>query len=246
MCRMLGVVFRERPRLDAFRDLQHIAEVGPVPDQGDELPGHRDGWGIASFMAGSPRYVGRSERPMHMDPSYDSALIDVAALEGPNIAIAHARRGSEGSRSMANTHPFISDGVVFAHNGTVKSFQPQTTRQAKGQTDSERLFMALLDRVDEKKGVGEAMKSLIREDVKGREYTALILMVSDGRALYGYRGYAEERNAWYYALKVSQCEGIVTLFQETVQGYAGDVIEIPNGGLVKVTLDLGVSYERVL
>lgn len=246
MCRILGVVFRNKPRLDAFRDLQHVAEVGPVPEQGEELPGHRDGWGIVSFMAGSPRYIGRSERPMHMDPSYDSALRDVAALDGPNILIAHARRGSEGSRSMANTHPFISDGIVFAHNGTVKGFEPQTTRKAKGQTDSERLFMALLDRLDQKGDLGEAIKSLVLEDVKGHEYTAAIMMASDGRALYGYRGYAEERNAWYYSLKVSQCEGIVTLFQETVQGYAGNVLEVPNGGLVKVTLDRDVSYERVL
>jgi predicted glutamine amidotransferase len=243
---MLGVVFREKPRLDAFRDLQHVAEVGPVPEQGDELPGHRDGWGIASFRAGSPRYMGRSERPMHMDPSYDSALRDVASLDGPNVIIAHARRGSEGSRSMANTHPFISDGLVFAHNGTVKGFHPSTTRAAKGQTDSERLFMALLDRVDEKRDLGEAIKSLVREDIRGHEFTAAIMMVSDGASLYGYRGYAEERNSWYYTLRVSECPNTVTLFQETIHGYAGDVIDVPNGGLVRVSPGLGVSYERVL
>jgi predicted glutamine amidotransferase len=243
---MLGAVFREKPRLDAFRDLQHVAEIGPVPDQGDELPGHRDGWGIASFRAGSPRYMGRSERAMHMDPSYDSALRDVASLEGPNIVIAHARRGSEGSRSMANTHPFISDNMVFAHNGTVKGFHPTTTRAAKGQTDSERLFMALLDRVDEKRDLGDAIKSLVREDIGGHEFTAAIMMVSDGARLYGYRGYAEERNSWYYTLRVSECANIVTLFQETIHGFEGDVIEVPNGGLVRVDLDLRVSYERVL
>lgn len=246
MCRMVGTVFLDKVGLDSFRDLQHVAEVGAVPDQGDELPGHRDGWGIVSFMAGSPMYVGRSEREMHLDPSYDSALRSVAAIRGPNIAIAHARRGSEGSRSMVNTHPFISDGVAFAHNGTVKSFHPDTSRNAKGQTDSERLFMALMDRYDEKKRLRPALKSLILEDVAGHEYTALILMVSDGKELLGYRGYAREEDSWYYGMKVSMCPGVVTLFQETVHGYAGDVEEVANGEMVAVRTDLSVDRERLL
>ncbi len=246
MCRMVGAVFRERPSIDAFRDLQHVAEVGRVPEQGDQLPGHRDGWGIASFRAGSPRYMGRSERPMHMDPSYDSALHDVASLVGPGIVIAHARRGSEGSISLQNTHPFIMDGIVFAHNGTVKSFHPETKRKAKGQTDSERLFMALLDRHDEKNDLGDALRSLIREDVHRHDYSAVILLVSDGRTLFGYRGYAEEKNAWYYGLSVSRCPGIVTLFQETIQGYAGDIDQVANGEMVAVNLGLEVRKERVL
>lgn len=246
MCRMIGVVFRDKVSLDSFRDLQHVAEAGTVPDQGDEMPGHRDGWGIVSFMAGSPMYVGRSEREMHLDPSYDSALESVAAIRGPNIVIAHARRGSEGSRSMANTHPFISGGVAFAHNGTVKSFHPDTSRKPKGQTDSERLFMAFMDRYDEKRELRSALKSLIREDVAGHEHTALIMMVSDGRELLGYRGYASEKDSWYYSMNVSKCPQTVTLFQETVQGYAGEVESVANGEMVAVGLDLTVGRERLL
>lgn len=246
MCRMVGVVFRDKIGLDAFKDLRHVAEVGTVPDQGDELPGHRDGWGIVSFMAGSPMYVGRSEREVHLDPSFDSALRNVSAIRGPNIVIAHARRGSEGSRSMVNTHPFISDGVVFAHNGTVKSFHPETSRIAKGQTDSERLFMSLMDRHDEKKELRAAMKSLIQEDVAGHEYTALILMASDGKELLGYRGYAREEDSWYYSMKISRCPHAVTLFQETAYGYAGEVEEIANGEMVAVSIDLEVSRQKLL
>lgn len=246
MCRMVGVVFRDRQDIGVLRDLQHVAEIGAVPDQGDEPPGHRDGWGIVSFMAGSPRYVGRSEREMHLDPSYDSALREVAKLKGPNILIAHARRGSEGSRSMLNTHPFVSDGLVFAHNGTVRSFHPRTSRRAKGETDSERLFMALMDRHDEKKDLRIALRSLILEDVAGHEFSAVILMVSDGRTLCGYRGYSDEKNAWYYGLRVSRCPDSVTLFQESVQGYAGEVDDVANGEIVSVDLGLGVKMERVL
>lgn len=245
MCRMVGIVFRDRPNVGSFRDLQHVAEVGLVPDQGDEPPGHRDGWGITSFRAGSPRYIGRSGRPMHLDPSYDAALADVVSLEGPNIVIAHARRGSEGSRSLANTHPFIGDGIVFAHNGTVKGFHPETTRAAKGQTDSERLFMALLDRMDEKKDLGAALKSLVLEDIEGHEYTAAILLASDGKEMFGYRGYSDEKDAWYYQLNISRCPDNVTLFQETVQGYVGDMKSLRNGEMAKVSISLEVSSEKI-
>ena len=246
MCRMVGVVFRDRPDMGAFRDLQHVAEVGVVPDQGDEPPGHRDGWGIVSLVGGSPRYIGRSEREMHMDPSYDSALRDVSSLTGPGIVIAHARRGSEGSRALSNTHPFIREGVAFAHNGTVKGFHPETARAAKGQTDSERLFMALLDRMDEGKDLGDALRSLIREDVSGHDYTAAIMIASDGKVLHGYRGYSYERDAWYYGLKVSRCPDIVTILQESVQGYSGEVGQLDNGEMVTVSLGLEVRKERVL
>ena len=246
MCRMVGMVFRDRVDANALRDLQHVAEVGTVPEQGDELPGHRDGWGIVSFRGGSPRYEGRSERPMHMDPSFDSALSSLSSVAGPNMLVAHARRGSEGSRSLANTHPFISDGLVFAHNGTVKKFHPETSRMPKGETDSERLFMRLMDRYDEMRDLRSAMRSLVREDVAGHEYTAAIILVSDGRTLYGYRGYSNEADAWYYGLKVSRCPGAVTVFQETVQGYSGDVRELRNGELVGVTLGMEASYEMLV
>lgn len=245
MCRMVGVVFRERFPLDTLRDLQHVAETGAVPDQGDEPPGHRDGWGIASFMGRSPRYVGRSERPMHLDPSYDAALDTIPSLERPNILIAHARRGSEGSRSLVNTHPFIGDGIVFAHNGTVKRFHPQTRHAAKGQTDSERLFMALLDRMEEKGRLGDALSSVIREDVAGHEYSAVMLLVSDGSSLYAYRDYHDEKDSWYYDMRVSRCPDVVTVFQESFSGYSGDVTRLDRGELVTVDLDLNISRERL-
>lgn len=245
MCRMVGVVFRNRFPMDSLRDLQHVAEVGEVPDQGTELPGHRDGWGIVSFMGRSPRYVGRSERPMHMDPSYDAALKTISTLERPNILMAHARRGSEGSLSLTNTHPFVSDGLAFAHNGTVRKFHPTTRHTAKGQTDSERVFMSLLDRMEEKNDLRSALKSVLREDVAGHEYSAIMLLVSDGHRLCGYRNYYDENTAWYYNMKVSRCPDVVTVFQESFFGYSGDLLQIENGELVSVDLGLNIERERI-
>jgi len=243
---MVGSVFRGRYPLGILRDLQHVSEVGLVVDQGDEPPGHRDGWGIVSFRNNTPWYLGRSERPMHLDPSFDAAFANIRSLEGPNVLIAHARRGSEGSRALENTHPFVEDGLVFAHNGTVKKFAPQTMHRPKGQTDSERLFAALLDRLDGEASLRSAVKSLIREDVAGHEYSAVILLISDGRTLLGYRGYGDERNAWYYDLRVSVCPEIITVFQETRAGYSGEVIQLQNGEMVSVNLEMEVEREMVL
>ncbi|MCJ7562680.1 MAG: class II glutamine amidotransferase [Thermoplasmata archaeon] len=241
MCRMIGGVFRDKFPIGALKDLQHVSELGEVPDRGTEELGHRDGWGIVTFSSGSSKLLGKSERPMHLDPSFDAALEDVAKLEGPNILIAHARRGSEGSLSLANTHPFISDGIVFAHNGTVKKFHPNTSSNPLGQTDSERVFMTLLDRLDEKKSMTSAIETLVKEDVRGHEFTGLMLLISDGKKLYGYRGYSQEKDSWYYTMNVSKCPDEVIVYQQTHMGYAPPIDEVKNGELVTVDLDLNVE-----
>ena len=62
--------------------------------------------------------------------------------------IAHVRYASTGSLDMVNTHPFLQDGRIFAHNGVVEGLDVLDTRLRElgvedlvlGQTDSERVF----------------------------------------------------------------------------------------------------------
>ncbi len=244
MCRMVGIVFRDLVPLELLLDLRHIAQFGQVPDPGDEGPGHKDGWGIVSFAHGSPLYVGRSTRPAHVDPSFDSALEDVSRLRPPNMLIAHVRRSSRGKRSLPNTHPFVSDGLVFAHNGTVKKFEPNTRHAPKGDTDSEGLFMVLLDRLEEKHDLKSALRSVIREDVKGHECTGLVLLISDGRTLHGFRDFGEGQPDWYYDLKVVRARDYAALFQETHLILDGEGEQVGRGELVSIGLGLEVSRER--
>ena len=166
MCRMVGVVFRNEFPMGTLTDLRHLSEVGKIPEE--EQLGHRDGWGIVSFRNGTPRYVGRSSRPAFLDPSFDSALEDIPELAGQNILIAHVRAASEGTALLPNTHPFVVDGIVLGHNGTIENFHPRTTRKPKGETDSERLALLVADRYDEKGDLRMALKSVALSEVYSR------------------------------------------------------------------------------
>lgn len=111
---------------------------------------HGDGWGLAFFE-------GRAARTF-LDPA-PCALSPLAAfLHAHPIktlqAVAHIRRKTRGVARLANTHPFQRElwgrHFVFAHNGTVARARelPLGGRYAPiGQTDSERAFCFLLDRL---------------------------------------------------------------------------------------------------
>jgi len=244
MCRMVGVVFRQEFPLRILDDLRHLSEVGAIP--GYEERGHKDGWGMVSFRNGSPWYMGRSPRPMFLDPSFDAALSEIPRLVAPNVLIAHARAASEGGASLANTHPFVVDGLVVAHNGTMTDYIPATRRKPKGETDSERLALVLADRYDETGSIELAIESLVRNDLASHKFSAAILLVSDGKALYGYRNYSDEMKADYYDLNVFAYEDHVVLFQETFLGYGGEASRVKKGELVAIDSELKITRKMIL
>lgn len=241
MCRMVGVAFRKEFPFQTLADLRVVAEIGKVPEQGDEEDGHRDGWGMVSFGDMSPFYLGRSPRPIHIDPSFDSAMDGISGLERPNILVCHARRGSEGQTDLQNTHPFVRDGIVFAHNGSVKRFHPKTRNEPRGETDSERVFMLFLDRYEESRSVVDALRSIFEDDIRDHEFTGLIFMISDGRRLYGYREYGEGKDGDYYNLKFASCGESIVMFQETASRTYDAIEQVANGELVSVDLSLGIE-----
>ena len=245
MCRMVGVVLKDDFPMDVLADLRHVAEIGKVPDQGDEPDGHRDGWGMVSFSNDSPFYLGRSPRPIHIDPSFDSAKEGIRGLERPNILICHARWGTEGEINLQNTHPFVRDGIVFAHNGSVKEYYPKTKHQPRGSTDSERVFMRFLDLFEEIQDVSLALKSILEDDVRGHEFTGLVFMISDGKQLYGYREYVEGKDDDYYNLKYVARGDCAIMFQETASGQTDGVEQVANRELVCIDLSMRVQRAAI-
>ena len=243
MCRMVGVVFRSQFPMGTLADLRRVSEVGKIPEEKER--GHRDGWGIVSFRNSTPRYIGRSPRPAFLDPSFDSALEDIPELGAPNVLIAHVRAASKGTVTLPNTHPFVVDGIVLGHNGTIEDFHPRTSRKPKGETDSERLTLLVADRYDEKGTLGAALKSVILEELSEHDFSSAIMLASDGKALFGYRDYARKDRARYYTLRMCQCKDYVSLFQETSLGYKGRLSSVKKGEMVSVGLDLKVKRERI-
>ena len=244
MCRMVGVVYKGKFPTGSLDDLRHVSEVGKIPDE--EQLGHRDGWGIVSFRNGSPRYIGRSSRWAYQDPSFDSARKKIPQLEPPNILIAHVRALSTGDASLPNTHPFVMGGLVLAHNGTMTDFKPATRHRPKGETDSELLMAILADRMEDEKNLRSAVRSLIREDISTHPFSAAILLISDGKKLFGYRDFGPGRSPDYYDLRIARCGDCVVLFQETRMDYECELPRIRKGELAIVDLDLNIEREMLV
>jgi predicted glutamine amidotransferase len=103
-----------------------------------------DGTGLGVFdAAGRPR--------LHKEPiaAWQDAQFATEAhqLTGTTF-IAHVRYATTGSLDVRNTHPFLQDGRIFAHNGVVEGLDVIDERLRDvgtddlvlGQTDSERVF----------------------------------------------------------------------------------------------------------
>ena len=122
-----------------FELARHGGDTGP----------HRDGWGIA-YMHDGDAFVVREP-----DAAHDSACLGFlrARDRATTQLIAHIRRATHGARLLRNTQPFQRElgGHVhlFAHNGMLAGAERLRARWNVpiGDTDSERAFCALLDRV---------------------------------------------------------------------------------------------------
>jgi glutamine amidotransferase len=117
---------------------------------------HPHGWGVAWYQGGVP-FLRRGVLPAHEDDAFREA----AGLAHSHVVIAHVRDASVGGICADNTHPFLHDRWIFAHNGTVARFKASDRVRARveseidpelrsllcGETDSERCFFVFLSRI---------------------------------------------------------------------------------------------------
>jgi predicted glutamine amidotransferase len=144
MCRLLAIVSSEPTEYrvalhDAPRSLAALSRA------------HPDGWGIAVHAEASGWNLERST----LTACNDDRFRQVAAGGKGETLVAHIRQKTVGPTSLENTHPFLRDGFIFAHNGTIKKMDELEARisatrlrDLRGDTDSERLFAVVLTRLD--------------------------------------------------------------------------------------------------
>lgn len=140
MCELLG--------MSANVPTDIVFSFTGLMQRGGRTGPHRDGWGIAF-------YEGRGVR-LFQDP-VASAESEVAKLVQrypikSELVIGHIRQANVGRIGLANTHPFVRElwghNWCFAHNGQLADFEPPAGfYRPVGDTDSERAFCDLLNRV---------------------------------------------------------------------------------------------------
>ena len=109
MCRLFGL----------HAGTQDVTATFWLIDAPDSLAAqsHRnpDGAGVGTFGPGGQPEVSKQPIAAWEDAQFATAAQD---LRGTTF-VAHVRYASTGAHTMANTHPFLLDGRLFAHNGVV-------------------------------------------------------------------------------------------------------------------------------
>ena len=103
-----------------------------------------DGSGLGVFDAQGRPQVRKQPIAAWEDTEFATEAHD---LTGTTF-VAHVRYATTGSHDVVNTHPFLQDGRIFAHNGVLEGLDVLDERLREvgtadlvlGQTDSERVF----------------------------------------------------------------------------------------------------------
>ena len=109
-----------------------------------------DGSGIGFFDPAGQPVVDKQPEPAFSDQEF----IREARQAESSAFVAHVRWATAGGRTMRNTHPFVMDGRVMAHNGGIGELGQldlQLGRYASrvlGETDSERYFALITKQTD--------------------------------------------------------------------------------------------------
>ena len=144
MCELLGLSSNVPATVNV--SLPKLAEHGRVSGT------YNDGWGIGYYEGLDVRLIKDSAAVG------DSEWIQFIANHNlrSQLVIAHTRKATRGTRSYPNAQPFVRElagrAHLFAHNGDLpgifesSAFQPDRFNPV-GETDSERAFCVLLDRM---------------------------------------------------------------------------------------------------
>ncbi len=155
---------------------------------------HPNGWGLATFENGYP-----TVRTEMVSAEKSKVLPDIVnALPDSKILLAHIRRATIGGVKPENCHPFVRSDVsgstwTLMHNGTIFCGNELNCYKAlqNGDTDSERILLYLIDRINER--IDKSGRALtLAQRIKAVEQAIgelsyrnkLNLLIFDGSVLY--------------------------------------------------------------
>lgn len=152
-------------------------------------PQHPHGWGLAYLRGG--RAIVKKE-PIEAGKS--AALCEILGRPiRSKLVLAHIRYATIGNVDPKNCHPFWSCDSAYRqwtlmHNGTIFDYPPLSPyiKKQKGETDSERVFLYLMDVIDKTVGLsfGERFDILSAAVSDMAKNNKLNLIFTDGEYLY--------------------------------------------------------------
>ena len=193
MCRLFGssVATPAAFHGDWLMEFSLLADTGIV--SAGSPPGHRDGWGVAGVVDGSPTVLARQTGSIRADPGVLDATRRILERVHPDPVLAHLRKASPGlAVSLANTHPFLAGDTLFCHNGSIHDAARLPLRDPavlRGTTDSERWMAFMLEQAGTAAGDAftDALAGAIRDARALTAATAWNFLLIRGRRLFAYR-----------------------------------------------------------
>jgi predicted glutamine amidotransferase len=148
-----------------------------------------DGTGLGFFEDGQAQVV---KRPI---AAYqDQAFAREARTVASTTFVAHVRFASTGGLEMQNTHPFMQENRVFAHNGVIAELDELERelgdygRLVAGDTDSERFFALITKAIDGHHGdVGRGITAAARWVAERLPLYSLNVILTTPRELWALR-----------------------------------------------------------
>ena len=149
-----------------------------------------DGFGIAALSTEAALLLIRNPVQAAGDRIYRGVARHAEACQ----FLVHLRYADTGGVSLPNTHPFLQDGRVFAHNGVVGDLERLERRlgehlaMVSGETDSERVFALITLCIREAGGdVRAGVTKAVRELAEGYELYSINFLLGEVGHLWAFR-----------------------------------------------------------
>lgn len=255
MCRMAGIITKNINYIEDYIFFQflNLAVAGKIKPNRDE--GHLDGWGVAGLLGDKTTIFYKSTDAVIKDTKNYLQTIDKLKKANSKISIIHFRKSSSGGVKLENTHPFIYDDWVFAHNGTIlqKDDLKLTKLKPQGDTDSEVLFYHIIENLGNTINFIPLLVDILRYIKAKIKHTSLTFLLTNTEYLVAYREYspkyAEEgdKALWnknYYTLFYTKTKNYIIFCSELIDPVFHKWVPMNNSHLIVVNKYLDIVFSR--
>lgn len=214
-----------------------------------------DGFGVGWYGERDTPGLYREVTPAWSDEN----LLALAAHVRSHLFFAHVRAATGGGIALSNCHPFASGSFMFMHNGQIGGFAQLRRElegelpdplwhQRKGATDSELIFLLIVQRLVDGYGMVEATSEVLGE-VSARMRQAGIdaplrfaAALADGDDVFAFRWASDDKPPTLYLHRESWGQMVAS---EPLDGDPEGWVPLSNGSVLRLCADGRTTEHRL-